>query len=292
MIGIIIKAVSGFYYVRTETELLECKARGKFRKDGTSLLVGDKVEVNLTEDGKGAVEAVLERRNSLCRPPIANIDKLFIVSSAVTPTPNFLLIDRLTALCEFKNITPVIVFNKSDLADLKEYAAVYSNVGYKTIICSAYTNEGLGEIISELYDCISAFTGNSGVGKSSILNALFPDLNLDTSEVSDKLGRGKHTTRHTELFLHKYNGFVADTPGFSSLESDMNSLEFKDNLSSCFPEFNTFSDKCMFSDCKHICEKGCAVSDAVHNKQISEHRHNSYITIFNELKDLKHWNIH
>ncbi len=290
MEGLIIKALSGFYYVETEEGIIECKARGRFRNSGTSLLVGDRVEV-ATEGGKGVVYKVLNRKNHLERPPIANIDKLFIVSSAVTPAPNCLLIDRLTALAEFKNITPIIIFNKNDEGDISDYVEKYSKVGYKTIECSAKTGYGCGEIKALLADSISAFTGNSGVGKSSILNLLFPELSLSTGEISEKLGRGRHTTRHTELFRHKYNGYVADTPGFSSLEADVSSLDFKEDLINCFPEFSDYSGLCRFSDCKHIGENGCAVKKAVDQGKIEVSRLESYITIHNELKDLKHWNI-
>lgn len=290
MNGLIIKALSGFYYVETEEGIIECKARGRFRNSGTSPLVGDRVAV-VIEGNKGVVDEILPRKNYLDRPPVANIDKLFIISSAVTPIPNCLLIDRLTALSEFKNITPVIVFNKNDEGDVSDFVRKYSKVGYKTIECSAKTGDGCDLIKAELADSISAFTGNSGVGKSSILNLLFPELSLSTGEVSEKLGRGRHTTRHTELFWHKYNGYVADTPGFSSLESDVSSLDFKEELINCFPEFSEYSGRCKFSDCKHIGENGCVIKNAVDLGEIEKSRLESYIAIHNELKDLKHWNI-
>ncbi len=290
MKGLVVKSLSGFYYVRTDNAIIECKARGKFRSIGTSPLVGDKVEVSLNGD-KGTVEKIYERKNFLDRPPLANIDKLFIISSAVTPIPNLLLIDRMTALCEFRKIKPVIVFNKSDMGDLSAYISKYNSVGYTSIECSAVSGLGIDAITAELKGCTSAFTGNSGVGKSSILNKIFPDLSLSTGEVSEKLGRGRHTTRHCELFYHNFDGYVADTPGFSSLEYDMNNIEFKDALASCFPEFNEFEGSCRFSDCKHIGEAGCAVEQAVKCGNIDSDRHSSYKTIFNELKEIKPWNI-
>lgn len=290
MEGFIVKALSGFYYVETEDGVIECKARGKFRNVGASPLVGDRVSL-IKEGEKGVVDKIFDRKNYLDRPPLANIDKLFIVSSAVTPAPNALLIDRLTALCEHKNITPIIVFNKNDEGDVSDYVKRYSAIGYKSLECSAKTGDGCDAIRSELEGSISAFTGNSGVGKSSILNILFPDLSLSTGEVSEKLGRGRHTTRHCELFRHSFGGYVADTPGFSSLEADAASLDFKDDLINCFPEFSEFQGICKFSDCKHIGESGCAVCDAVKEGKIHPERHNSYLTIYNELKDLKHWNI-
>ena len=290
MIGLIVKSVAGFYYVKSEERIIECKARGRFRSIGTSPLVGDVVEVSLSGD-KGTVEKIYERRNFLDRPPLANIDKLFIISSAVTPIPNLLLIDRMTALCEFKKITPVIVFNKSDMGDLSSYTCKYNSVGYTVIECSAVSGLGIADIIAELRGCTSAFTGNSGVGKTSILNKIFPELELSTGEVSEKLGRGRHTTRHCELFYHCYDGYVADTPGFSSFEYDMNNIEFKEALTSCFPEFADYDGSCRFSDCKHIGEAGCSVDEAVKLGNIDFDRLSSYRAIFNELKDIKPWNI-
>ncbi len=289
MSGLIIKALSGFYYVLTDEGIVECKARGKFRNDRLTPLVGDRVEITAA-DGKGTVDSIYERKNQLDRPPVANIDKLFIISSAVTPAPNMLLIDRLCALCEFKGIVPIIVFNKSDAGDVSSYADKYRRIGYKTIECSAVLGEGIDELLSELKDSVTAFTGNSGVGKSSLLNVLFPTLSLDTGEVSEKLGRGRHTTRHTELIPHAYGGFVADTPGFSSLEEDMKSIELKDALADCFPEFDEYIGLCRFSDCKHIGERGCAVCEALKNGCIDSERYASYITLYDELKDLKPWN--
>ena len=290
MKGLIVKSVSGFYYVKADDRIIECKARGRFRNIGTSPLVGDYVEISLNGE-KGTVEKVFERKNFLDRPPVANIDKLFIISSAVTPSPNFLLIDRITSLCEFKNITPVIIFNKSDAGNVSDYTLKYKNIGYISIECSAKNGSGLDEIKAQMHGCICAFTGNSGVGKSSILNSIFPELQLSTGEVSEKLGRGRHTTRHTELFYHKLDGFVADTPGFSSLEADMNNIEFKESLQYCFPEFRQFDQYCRFSDCKHIGELGCAVNAAVESGKIDFDRLSSYRIIYDELKEIKHWNI-
>ena len=290
MQGIIVKALSGFYYVETDKGVFECKARGKFRNQNTSPLVGDRVVISVS--GKsGTIETIEERKNMLTRPPIANIDKLFIVSGLVTPVPSTLLIDRIIAICEYKNIEPIIVFNKTDLASAEEYHCIYKNAGFKTITCSAKTGEGMDEIKVELEDCISAFTGNSGAGKSSILNAIFSSLNLSTAEISEKLGRGRHTTRHTELFRHEYDGYVADTPGFSLIDNEKDDLEFKDALPTLFRDFEEYRDSCLFHDCKHIAEKGCGVIEAVENGKIEKSRYDSFLTIYNELKDLKPWQI-
>lgn len=291
MIGRIIKAIAGFYYVATDDNIIECKARGNFRRQGITPLVGDFAEITLTDDLHGIVEKIMERKNSLIRPAIANIDKLFIVSSYNTPSPDLLMIDRLTALCVYHGIEPIIVFNKADMGDFSDYVALYAKTGLKCLCVSALTGEGVENLSLELVGCASAFSGNSGVGKSSLLNALFGDeLNLRTGEVSDKLGRGRHTTRHTELYRHKLGGFVADTPGFSSVETNSTNYDFKERLAECFPDFDDFKDECKFTSCTHTCEKGCGVLNAIKDGKISESRHNSYCALFEELKDLKQWN--
>ncbi len=291
MKGLILKAISGFYYVLADGKTFECKARGNFRNKGESPLVGDSVEIAVQSGDKGVIESIYERKNSLIRPAVANIDKLFIVSSYVTPAPNTLIIDRLTAICAFYSITPIIVFNKCDLGDFTSFKEIYNNSGFKTLVVSAQTGEGIDELKNELEGCISAFTGNSGVGKSSLLNVIFPKLNLQTGEVSDKLGRGRHTTRHTELFAHEFNGYVADTPGFSSLDTLYFSIEFKERLIDCFPDFSNFVCDCQFADCAHIGEKGCGVAKAVNEGKLEVSRYQSYTAIYNELKDLKSWQV-
>ncbi len=289
MTGLVIKAISGFYYVSAGDSVYECRARGAFRKDGFSPLVGDTVDFSADAMCKGVIEKIHPRKNSLVRPAIANLDKLFIVSSYVTPAPNLLIIDRLTAICHFYSITPIIVFNKCDLGDFSVYKEIYEKSGYTTLVVSAKSGDGIELLKKELEGCVSAFTGNSGVGKSSLLNVLFPMLNLQTGEVSDKLGRGRHTTRHTELFEHSFGGYVADTPGFSSLDTQYLSLEFKDSLAECFPDFSEYLSGCRFADCAHIGEKGCSVAAAVENGKIQKSRFESYKAVFNELKDLKAW---
>ena len=289
MTGLIVKAISGFYYVYADDTVYECRARGAFRKDGSSPLVGDRVDFSLDSADKGVIEKIHPRKNFLVRPAIANLDKLFIVSSFITPAPNLLIIDRLTAICHFYSITPIIVFNKCDLGDFSYYREIYEKSGYTTIVASAQSGEGIELLKKELEGCVSAFTGNSGVGKSSLLNLLFPQLNLQTGEVSDKLGRGRHTTRHTELFKHSFDGYVADTPGFSSLDTQYLNLEFKEKLAECFPDFSEYVSGCRFVDCAHVGEMGCSVVAAVEAGKIQKSRFESYKAIFNELKDLKAW---
>lgn len=257
--GIIIKGIGGFYYVETATGIYECKARGVFRKEKVTPLVGDRVVISVNEhlNSENAIEEILPRKSFLNRPPVANIDKLIIVISGCDPKPNTLLCDRLTAIAVNRHIEPIIVLNKSDLIDVKDLFDAYSLAGFRTIIASGLTGEGVDEIRDVLDGCISAFTGNSGVGKSTLLNKISPVLNLNTQEISKKLGRGKHTTR--ECTLHKIgDGYVADTPGFASLELLKNEIILKDDLQYCFPEFEPFIERCKFyPNCAHIGDKGC-----------------------------------
>lgn len=285
--GIIIKAIAGFCYVEVGDEVYECKPRGSFRKDGITPVVGDKVEISV--DGKkGVVESVLDRKNYLIRPPLANIDKLFIVSSFSTPSVNTLLIDRMIVIAEHLGIEPIIVFNKCDLGDFGEVPNLYRNIGYKVFVVSAETTDGIDEIKIELSGSVSAFSGNSGVGKSSILNCILPEAKLNTGEVSEKLGRGRHTTRMVELF-HCNNGYVADTPGFSTLELIDFDIKDKDELAFLFKEFGNFFGKCKFSSCNHLNEPGCAVLEAKSKGVIADFRHESYVSMYNDLKDIKPW---
>ena len=289
MTGVLTKAISGFYYVSCDGRLYECKARGNFRKAGVSPVVGDGVEFSPTDNVHGVIENINQRKNFLTRPLVANIDKLFIVSAYKTPSPDTLMIDHLTALAIYNNIEPIIVFNKADMGDFDELYAVYKKSGFKTFVVSAKNNLGLQQLYKEISGSICAFSGNSGVGKSSILNALFPDLKLKTGEVSEKLGRGRHTTRHTQLFETE-NGFVVDTPGFSSIETNADLYSFKISLADCFPDFSDYIGNCRFSSCTHTNEKGCAVIDAVNSGKIEKTRHQSYVTLLSELKNFTQWN--
>ena len=290
MTGILIKAISGFYYVACDGNVYECKARGNFRKAGVSPVVGDTVEFTLTDKTHGIVEQISKRKNLFNRPLVANIDKLFIVSAYSTPSPDTLMIDRLTALAIYNNIEPIIVFNKSDMGNFDELYGIYSNSGFKTYVVSAKDNVGIAELKDEMRDSVCAFSGNSGVGKSSILNALFPMLQLKTGEVSDKLGRGRHTTRHTELFFVGDGAYVVDTPGFSTVDTNEDLYDFKLSLADCFPDFSEYLGGCKFTSCSHTTEMGCAVIDAVKRGDIQKSRHDSYVALASELKDITAWN--
>ena len=289
--GTIIQSISGFYYIEAADAVYECKARGNFRKNNLSPLVGDTVDFEMNGE-RGTVVKIYDRKNFLIRPPVANIDILFIVASADKPRPNLFIIDKLTAFAVYHNIRPVIVFSKTDLSDVSQYVDIYEKAGFTVITCSALTGEGFDEFRELVKDKICAFTGNSGVGKSSILNAMLPELKLETNEISDKLGRGRHTTRSVKLYK-MLGGYIADTPGFSSVDFETNGEKiFKDELPDCFPEFSQFVENCKFSlSCSHTADKGCAVVDAVKNGLIPSERHESYCKMYEEVKSLKKWEL-
>ena len=289
MNGIIVKAISSFYYVDCSDTIYECKARGNFRKTGISPVVGDNVSFTVSDSGYAVIEEILPRKSFLERPTVANIEKIVIVSSYTCPEPNALLIDRLISCSVYNNIEPIIVFNKSDMGDFSKWYDIYSRSGFKTFVISVKDNIGIDLLKAEISDSFCAFAGNSGVGKSSVINSIFGDLSLKTGEVSLKLGRGRHTTRHTELFKTASGGYIADTPGFSSFESVGDLYDYKMHLAETFPEFSPYVDNCRFTSCTHTCEKGCGVLDAVENGMIQKSRHESYVTILNELKSVKEW---
>ena len=286
--GIITHSIGGFYYVETADAVYECKARGNFRKKGIKPVVGDNVVISKQKEGYCSIDKVCERKNSIVRPPMANIDVLIIVVSTCEPKPNTLIIDKMTAAAFSKGIEPVIVFSKSDLLPPDDLIAIYKLAGIKCIEFSSVDGRGKGQIISLLPGKVTALTGNSGVGKSSLLNTLFPELMLDTGDISKKLGRGRHTTRAVKLYRVS-NGYIADTPGFSTLDIERYELIEKEKLPEAFPEFEEYIGLCRFSSCSHICEKGCAVLDAVEQGKISRSRFESYRAMYDEVKDLKKW---
>ncbi len=289
--GIIIKGIGGFYYVEAADGIIyECKARGIFRKEKIVPLAGDRVEITVDDNNKNSIDKILERRNKFKRPPIANVDKLVIVSSACDPRPNLLIIDRLTAVAVYKKVEPIIVFTKNDLQNTDEFVEIYKKSGFKTFTVSNETGVGIDEVKKAITNGTVVFTGNSGVGKSSLINKMYPKFCLETGEISKKLGRGRHTTRHVEL-LKVDNGYIADTPGFSSLDFETNDLIKKDELAYCFPDFADFIDSCRFSSCAHVNDKGCRLVEAVKNGDVMPSRHDSYVTMYNEVKDIKDWQL-
>ena len=289
--GTIIKGIGGFYYVEAADEIYECKARGVFRKEKLSPLVGDKVTISINENAENTIDEIMPRKNALTRPPVVNIDNLIIVVSTVEPKPSTLVIDKLIAVAEHKNIEPIIVITKSDLASAQEIFDIYTLAGFKKIIVSNETKDGVDEVKAVLKDKISALTGNSGVGKTSLLNNIDETLALKTAQISKKLGRGRHTTRQAELY-RVCDGFVVDTPGFSSFEIDKSDIILKDELAYCFRDFSDYIEKCKFyPSCTHTADKGCAVVEAVNEGKISKSRHNSYVQLYNEVKDIKEWNL-
>ena len=285
--GIITKGIGGFYYVEVANATYECKARGIFRKNRITPLVGDTVEITVNDNAENTIDFICERKNFLNRPPVSNIDNLIIVVSTVEPKPNFLVIDKLIATAEYKNIEPYIVISKTDLSSFDEIFNVYKNSGITLI---ALDDESLDKIKSIMKDKISAFTGNSGVGKTTLLNKLDNTLNLSTGAISDKLGRGRHTTRQAQLF-NVCGGYVIDTPGFSSLEFEKTEIIKKDDLPYCFREFRDYLGTCKFTSCAHINDKGCTICEAVKNGEISGTRHSNYIQMYNQAKEIKEWEL-
>lgn len=286
--GILMKSIGGFYYVRCGGEDFECRARGSFRKSKSSPVVGDRVNISVPDDGYSIIEEILPRRNKLKRPALANIDALIIVCSTVDPQPNYTIIDKMTAAAVNNNMTPVIVVSKNDIKNGDEVADIYRCSGIEVFQCYPGGKEEAKALLKFLKGRVSAFTGNSGVGKSTLLNMLFPQLGLQTGQISEKLGRGKHTTRVVELF--EIDGcYVADTPGFSTVDLQRYEMIDKEQLQYCFPEFEKYLGNCQFTSCSHTREKGCAVLQAVQNGEIQPSRHKSYVAMYNEVKDIMPW---
>ena len=288
--GRIRKALSGFYYVDTgDGGVIQCRARGKFRQDGLSPLVGDWVQIRETEPGTGMVWEVEPRKNAFARPAVANIDQLVVVASEAVPVTDPFLIDRVISIAERRGCDSVICVNKWDLVPGEDLYQIYTSAGFTTLKVSAETGEGIEELRQVISGKVSAFTGNSGVGKSSILNALEPGIALQTGEISEKLGRGRHTTRHVELYRLSGGALVADTPGFSSFDTDRMELCRKEELEGCFREFAPYLGKCQFTGCSHVKEKGCAVLKAVEAGAIQPSRHASYIRLYDQAKQIPDW---
>ncbi|MCI7369536.1 MAG: ribosome small subunit-dependent GTPase A [Firmicutes bacterium] len=280
MEGTIIKALSGFYYVSSEEQVYECKARGKFRLDGTSPLVGDKVSFAIDTNGKGFIDNVFDRKNSFIRPAVANIDALVFVAANTNPVTDPFLIDRVSVIAEEADCDLIVCINKTDIDPADELYAIYTGAGFETLRTSTVTGEGIPELKAALKGKICAFTGNSGVGKSSILNSIVPEFNIEVAAVSNKLGRGKHTTRHVELYDIGDDTFIADTPGFASFDIEMMQTIDKRELQHDFRDFKMYIGNCRFNDCAHLKEPGCAVTEALQIGDIMPSRYQSYKRLY------------
>lgn len=286
--GRILRSISGFYDVQTQEGLVTCRARGILRKQGNSPLTGDMVQITV-EKGKGMVEAILPRKNSFVRPAVANVDALVVFAANVNPVTEPFLIDRVAAIAGDQNVEVILCVNKCDLDPALDLVRIYEHAGFSVISTSAQTGEGVEQLRKHIERKLVAFTGNSGVGKSSILNRLSPELALATGEVSEKLGRGRHTTRHVELYPLGENTYVADTPGFSSFDTDQMDLILKENLQYAFPDFGPYVGKCRFDDCSHRKEPGCAVREAVEEGNIEASRYDSYQKLYEKSSQIKLW---
>lgn len=286
----IIKALSGFYYVQAEDGVVECRARGRFRRQDQSLLVGDFVRITRQED-KGVLEALLPRKNAFIRPAVANIDQLVVLASCAIPVTEPFLIDRVLAIAQLQNVPALVVVNKDDLAPAQPLAEIYRRAGVPVLVTSAETGEGIEALREALAGKLSCLTGNSGVGKSSLLNRACPQLQLPVGEVSEKLGRGRHTTRHIELYSLGSNTFVADTPGFSAFDTERMELVHKEQLQYAFPEFAPYLGHCQFPDCAHRKEPGCAVRKALAEGKIGQTRYSSYERLYELASQLKEWEL-
>ncbi len=284
--GLILKGIGGFYYVKTADAVFECRAKGIFRKRGLTPLAGDRVVI----EGGGAdwvIAEIGDRANALLRPPVANVDRLVLVSSTTDPAPNLQVLDRLTAIAERERIPVLFAFTKSDLKPAAPWLEIYGNAGYPCFDTAADADAS-ARLRAVCAQGLTVFAGNSGVGKSTLLNKLLPDLGLATAEISKKLGRGKHTTRAVELFAFE-RGYIADTPGFSAMDFAGNNPIPAEDLADCFVEFAPYRDGCYFTGCTHTVEKGCAVLGALKKAAIAPSRHESYAAMMKEAQAFKPW---
>jgi len=282
--GLIVKGIAGFYYVKTESGTYQCKARGIFKKNGITPMVGDNVKIQVLEDGGAVIGEIGDRKNAFVRPPVSNVEAFIIVVSATKPEPNFLIIDRFLVMAE-KNKTQVIVcVNKIDVAapeKVQYIDEIYGGI-YPTVHVSGETGDGICELIKKLGSMKCALAGPSGVGKSTLLNAMDPSISVETGEISKKTDRGKHTTRHAEIFEASFGAMIFDTPGFTSFEGVDTEPE---TLQHFFPEIDKWYGKCKYNDCNHLSEPGCMVREAVEAGKIHRSRYSSYVELYREVKE-------
>ena len=288
--GRILRSLSGFYDVQTPEGLITCRGRGSLRKAHQTPLTGDMVEITV-EKGKGMVEKILPRRNCFVRPAVANVDALVVFAANVNPVTEPFLIDRVAAIAGDQGVEVILCVNKCDLDPALDLLRIYRNAGFTVIQASAETGQGAEELKNLLQGKLTAFTGNTGVGKSSMLNRLCPELALPTGEVSEKLGRGRHTTRHVELYKLDGDTYVADTPGFSSFDTDQMDVILKENLQYAFPDFGPYVGACQFHDCSHRQEPGCAVRAALAEGKVEPTRYDSYLKLYEKASQIKLWEL-
>ncbi len=287
--GLVLKCIGGFYYVEAADAVYECRARGIFRKREMTPLAGDHVRFTPQEGGTGSLDAVESRRNFLVRPPVANVDCLLVVAAVTDPAPHLLVLDKMIAIAEYKGIEPVVVVNKCDLGSTQALEEIYRKAGLQVIALSAGKGQGIDELRTHIAGKVSVLTGNSGVGKSSLLNRIDPALQLETGEISRKLGRGRHTTRVACLYPLAGGGYIVDTPGFSSLDMEKAERIPKEELAGCFREFGALAGRCKYASCTHVKEDGCAVLAAVERGAIAPSRQESYAAMYNDAKEWKEW---
>ena len=287
--GLVLKCIGGFYYVEAADAVYECRARGIFRKREMTPLAGDHVRFTPQEGGTGSLDAVESRRNFLVRPPVANVDCLLVVAAVTDPAPHLLVLDKMIAIAEYKGIEPVLVVNKCDLGSTQALEEIYRKAGLQVIALSAGKGQGIDELRTHIAGKVSVLTGNSGVGKSSLLNRIDPALQLETGEISRKLGRGRHTTRVACLYPLAGGGYIVDTPGFSSLDMEKAERIPKEELAGCFREFGALAGRCKYASCTHVKEDGCAVLAAVERGAIAPSRQESYAAMYNDAKEWKEW---
>lgn len=286
--GRIVRSLSGFYDVQIGGRVITCRGRGVLRKQGVTPLTGDLVEIT-EEKGKGMIEKVMPRQNRFIRPAVANVDALVVFAANVNPVTEPFLIDRVSVIAGDQNVPVYLCINKCDLDPAVDLVRIYENAGFSVIRASAETGEGVEELRQLIRGKLTAFTGNTGVGKSSMLNALCPELNLATGEVSEKLGRGRHTTRHVQLYCLEKDTYVADTPGFSSFDTEQMDILLKENLQYAFPDFAPYLGDCRYHDCSHRAEPDCCIRQAVEDGKIEKTRYESYLRLYEKAEQVKLW---
>ena len=291
MEGLLLKSVGGLYTAETSSGIFECRARGIFRKQNISPCAGDRVILSDIDGNTAVVDKILTRKNSIIRPPLANLDYMIFVISTCEPAPNLTLLDKFLAIAEYKGIKSIIAVTKIDLQKNNSLMDIYKNSGAKLVEVDYDNPTSYMRLYDMLAGKVSAFTGNTGVGKSTLINHISSGLEIKTGEISRKLGRGRHTTRAVELYRLDNGGYIADTPGFSTFETQKYDIIRKEELADCFPEFREYNGKCRFPDCAHVKEKGCAVLEAVESGLIPVSRHNSYAEMYEEAKQIKEWEL-